>query len=174
MLAESAKALRAVLSGLLIGLLINVSNIYYGLRVGTGSKMFMVSALLGYAGFKLCSGHTVKQIAAYICGKLLLVSVTTATVCMPLTAGVIAAIPAREYIMGPDENGSLHISFGSLVFLVNRPLFLWGHLQFFASGTFRRTRAIAVARTQCHCPCHQHPSRDKAKNAARLRYRTEF
>ena len=103
----------AVLSGLLVGLLINVSDTHYGLRIGAGSQMSMVSGLLGYAASKLFSRYTAKQFTS--AENVLLVSVATATGCMLLTAGLIAAISALEYIIGPDENGPLHIGFGSLV-----------------------------------------------------------
>jgi hypothetical protein len=47
--------LRAIISGLLIGALVNLSNTYYGLRAGAASQMSMVSGLLGFVGFKLFS-----------------------------------------------------------------------------------------------------------------------
>jgi uncharacterized oligopeptide transporter (OPT) family protein len=103
---------RAVVSGLLIGILINVSNIYYGLRVGSGSRMSMVSGLLGFAGFKVFSRYTATPLTP--AENVLLISVATATGCMPLTAGLIAVIPAIEYLIGPDENGPLRKDFASL------------------------------------------------------------
>jgi uncharacterized oligopeptide transporter (OPT) family protein len=98
---------------LLIGLLINVSNTYYGLRVGAGSQMSMVSGLLGYAGFKLFSRYTTIQLAP--AENVLLISVATATGCMPLTAGLIGVIPALEFLISPEENGPLREDFGSLI-----------------------------------------------------------
>lgn len=44
--------IRALIFGLFIGVLIHLSNIHYGLRVGVGSQMFMVSGLLGYIRFE--------------------------------------------------------------------------------------------------------------------------
>ncbi|KAF2240748.1 OPT superfamily oligopeptide transporter [Trematosphaeria pertusa] len=105
--------LRAIMSGLLIGLLINVSNTYYGLRVGSGSGMSMVSALMGFTGFRLFSRYTTTRFGA--AENVLLVSVATATGCMPFTAGLIGAIPALEFLIGPDENGPLREGFGSLL-----------------------------------------------------------
>lgn len=49
--------LRAVLAGLVIGVLVNLSNMYYGLQTGNSNQMSMVSALLGYIGFKVISKH---------------------------------------------------------------------------------------------------------------------
>ncbi|KAM7205140.1 OPT superfamily oligopeptide transporter [Naviculisporaceae sp. PSN 640] len=105
--------IRAVLSGLIIGVLINISNTYYGLRVGAGSQMSMISALLGFAIFKLLSTHTVKRLGP--AENVLLTSVATATGCMPLTTGTIGVIPALEYIIGSDENGPLPQNFGALM-----------------------------------------------------------
>ena len=103
--------IRAVGAGLLIGVLVNVSNTYYGLRVGAGSQMSMVSALLGYFGFKILPRLANLSPAE----NVLLVSVATATGLMPLTAGLIQTIPALEYLIGPSERGPLHESLGSLV-----------------------------------------------------------
>lgn len=110
---ERSFTLRALLAGLLIGVLVNLTNTYYGLRIGAGNQMSMVSALLGYIGFKLLSKYLAKRFTP--AENVLLVSVATATGCMPLTAGFVGIIPALEYIIGPDENGPLRISFGSLV-----------------------------------------------------------
>lgn len=76
--------LRAVASGHLIGLLVNISNTYDGLRVGAGSQMSMVSGLLGYAGFKVFSRYTTRRLLPT--ENVLLISVATASGCMPLTA----------------------------------------------------------------------------------------
>ncbi|KAI1411462.1 oligopeptide transporter [Hypoxylon sp. FL1857] len=105
--------LRALIAGLLIGVLINLTNTYYGLRVGAGSQMSMVSALLGYVSFRTLSRYTAARFTAL--ENVLIVSVATATGCMPLTAGFVGMIPALEYIIGPDENGPLRIGFGNLV-----------------------------------------------------------
>ncbi|RHZ68078.1 hypothetical protein CDV55_107961 [Aspergillus turcosus] len=104
--------LRAIISGLLVGVLISVSNTYYGLRVGSGSRMYMVSGLLGFAGFKVLSRYTTR--ALHPEENVLIISVATATGCMPLTAGLIGAIPAIEYLIGPSENGPLVKGLGSL------------------------------------------------------------
>lgn len=105
--------LRALLSGLLIGVLINLSNTYYGLRVGAGSQMSMVSGLLGFIGFKLLSRYTARPFTP--AENVLIISVATATGCMPVTAGFVGIIPALEYLIGPEENGPLRIAWESLL-----------------------------------------------------------
>lgn len=105
--------LRALISGLFIGVLVNLSNTYYGLRIGAGSQMSMVSGLLGYIGFKLFSSYTAIRFTA--AENVLIISVATATGCMPVTTGFVGMIPALEYLIGPDENGPLRIDWESLV-----------------------------------------------------------
>ena len=47
--------------------------------------------------------------------NVLLLSVSTATGCMPVTAGFTGIIPALEYLIGPEENGPLRLSVDSLI-----------------------------------------------------------
>lgn len=105
--------LRAVVSGLLIGILVNLSNTYYGLRIGAAGSMSMVSGLLGYVGFKSISRYT--NIPFSPAENVLVISTATATGCMPVTAGFIGMIPALEYLIGPDDNGPVRQSFGNLI-----------------------------------------------------------
>jgi uncharacterized oligopeptide transporter (OPT) family protein len=104
---------RALVSGLIIGLLVNLSNIYYGLQTGVSNQLSMVSGLLGYVGFKLFSRYTTMQFSAAENG--LIISVATATGCMPVTAGFTGVVPALEYVIDAEENGPLRIGWGNLV-----------------------------------------------------------
>jgi uncharacterized oligopeptide transporter (OPT) family protein len=103
----------AVVCGLLIGGLVNLSNTYYGLRIGAGSQMSMASGLLGFSALKLLSKHTTGHFTA--AENVLVISVATSTGCMPVTAGFVGIIPALEYPITPEENGPLQIAWGSLV-----------------------------------------------------------
>lgn len=49
--------LRALISGLFIGVLVNLSNTYYGLQIGAGSQMSMVSGYWDISDLK-CSRVT--------------------------------------------------------------------------------------------------------------------
>ncbi|RYP41074.1 hypothetical protein DL767_001235 [Monosporascus sp. MG133] len=111
---DSSFTFRALLAGLLIGVFISLSNTYYGLQIGVASQMSMGSGLLGYVGFQLFSRYlTVPFTPAE---NVLVISVATATGCMPVTAGLIGVIPAVEYLLGPEENGPLHLPWSSLLF----------------------------------------------------------
>jgi uncharacterized oligopeptide transporter (OPT) family protein len=92
---------RAVLAGLAIGVLLNLSNTYYGLRIGAGSQLSMVSSLVGFASFKLASRFTTAPFSA--AENVLLVSVASATEGMSVTAGFGGAIPALEYLIAAGE-----------------------------------------------------------------------
>lgn len=105
--------LRATLVGLLLGVLVNLTNTYYGLRVGAGGQMSMISGMLGYVGFRVFSKYLTRRLDPT--ENVLIISVATATGCMPLTAGFVGIIPALEYLIGPNENGPLRIAFGNLV-----------------------------------------------------------
>jgi uncharacterized oligopeptide transporter (OPT) family protein len=104
---------RALVSGLIIGLLVNLSNIHYGLQTGVSNQLSMVLGLLGYVGFKLFSRYTTMQFSAAENG--LIISVATATGSMPVTAGFTGVVPALEYVIDAEENGPLRIGWGNLV-----------------------------------------------------------
>lgn len=104
---------RAIIAGLLLGLLINISNTYYGLRLGAGSQMSMVSGLLGFAGFKSISRLLAVQLTPE--DNVLLISVATSTGLMTFTSGLIGVIPAPEYLISPNGNGPVRRDYGSLV-----------------------------------------------------------
>lgn len=110
---ETSLTPRALLAGLFIGLLINLSNTYYGLRIGFASQMSMVSGLLGYAWFQITAKYTTTPFT--ISENVLLISIATAAGCMPVTAGFIGIIPALEYLIGPGENGPLRVSLENLI-----------------------------------------------------------
>jgi uncharacterized oligopeptide transporter (OPT) family protein len=113
--ASTGLTARSLIAGLLIGILINLSNTYYGLRIGGASQMSMVSALLGYFAFRQLPRRLVKT-PLDPSENVLIITVATATGCMPVTAGFIGIIPALEYLIGPDENGPLrYITFSNLV-----------------------------------------------------------
>ncbi|KAK4197104.1 OPT oligopeptide transporter protein-domain-containing protein [Triangularia verruculosa] len=113
MAMDQSFTLRAVLAGLVISVFINLSNTYYGLQIGVASQMSMISGLLGYAGFKLFSRFLTTPFT--IAEHVLVVSVATASGCMPITAGFIGVIPALEYLLGPDDNGPFRFSWGALM-----------------------------------------------------------
>lgn len=103
--------LRALLVGLLIGVLIAFSNTYFGLQTGWISGMAMPSALIGFAYFK-----TVQTIMCRLglerlglgagfseVENVLVQTVAGSVGTMPLGCGFVGVIPALEFLLKPSE-----------------------------------------------------------------------
>ncbi|PGH19534.1 hypothetical protein AJ80_03869 [Polytolypa hystricis UAMH7299] len=73
----------------------------------------MASGLLGFITFKLLSRSTERPLTA--AENVLIISVATATGCMPVTAGFVGIIPVLEYLIGLEEGGPLRIAWESLI-----------------------------------------------------------
>ncbi|OCL12284.1 OPT superfamily oligopeptide transporter [Glonium stellatum] len=105
--------IRGVLVGLIIGVVICFSNMYFGLQTGWVSGMAMPSALIGFAYFK--------TVARYIdypftpVENVLVQSVAGSVGTMPLGCGFVGVIPALNYLLKPEENGPLDISLWRLI-----------------------------------------------------------
>ncbi|OQO06684.1 hypothetical protein B0A48_08471 [Cryoendolithus antarcticus] len=104
---------RALLLGLIIGVLIAFSNTYFGLQTGWISGMAMPSALIGFAYFKglraLMSGLG-EGFARLGWGEgfsevenVLVQTVAGSVGTMPLGCGFVGVIPALEYLLKPGE-----------------------------------------------------------------------
>jgi uncharacterized oligopeptide transporter (OPT) family protein len=98
---------RAVFAGCVIGILINLSNTYYGLIAGSSQQMPIVSALLGFFLFKSLSKFGIEPLSK--AENVLIASTATATGCMPVTAGFADLIPALEYVLGREDGGPFYI-----------------------------------------------------------------
>ncbi|OQD63502.1 hypothetical protein PENPOL_c009G08410 [Penicillium polonicum] len=104
---------RAVIVGLLVGVLINLCNTYYGLQTGAGAQLPTVSALLGYLAIGALAKFNFAPLSK--AENVLIVSTATATGCMPATAGFTEAIPALEYILGPNEGGPFRLGYLQMI-----------------------------------------------------------
>ncbi|KAF2753093.1 OPT superfamily oligopeptide transporter [Pseudovirgaria hyperparasitica] len=106
-------SIRALVAGLFVGVLVNISNTYYGLQAGIYFQMPMISGLLGYLLFK---GSERLSIVPLSPGEnVLIISAATATGCMPVAAHFGGIIPALEFVIGPQDGGPYHFSFGQLL-----------------------------------------------------------
>jgi uncharacterized oligopeptide transporter (OPT) family protein len=105
--------LRALLLGLLIGILIAFSNTYFGLQTGWISGMAMPSALIGFAYFKglralICRlGEPMKR---WGWGEdfsevenVLVQTVAGSLGSMPLGCGFVGVVPALQFLLKPEE-----------------------------------------------------------------------
>lgn len=114
--------LRALLMGILIGILIAFSNTYFGLQTGWISGMAMPSALIGFAYFKglrtfadsfggplkrMGFGEGFSEIE-----NVLVQTVAGSVGTMPLGCGFVGVVPALEFLLKPSEvpdNGSPNV-----------------------------------------------------------------
>lgn len=105
--------LRALLAGLVIGVLIAFSNTYFGLQTGWISGMAMPSALIGFAYFK-----GLRTLTSQLGGvfermgfgegfseveNVLVQTVAGSVGTMPLGCGFVGVIPALEFLLKPEE-----------------------------------------------------------------------
>ncbi|KAH8148730.1 uncharacterized protein LAJ45_07073 [Morchella importuna] len=104
---------RAVGVGLLVGTIVNFSNMYFGLQTGWVSMMSMPSSLIGFALFKTFSAHLSYPFTPT--ENVLVQTVAVAVGSMPLSAGFVGVIPALETLLLPSEGGPLHISIPKLI-----------------------------------------------------------
>lgn len=104
--------LRGIVVGLLIGVLICFSNIYFGLQTGWISGMSMPSALISFGFFKLISPYLKVQFSPV--ENVLVQSVAGSVGTMPLGCGFVGVIPALEFLLKPEEGGPLHLPYWKL------------------------------------------------------------
>ncbi|KAK5715945.1 OPT superfamily [Elasticomyces elasticus] len=110
--------IRALLVGLLIGVLIAFSNTYFGLQTGWISGMAMPSALIGFAYFKALNTITGRlresdsSLGRWMGGwgegfseveNVLVQTVAGSVGTMPLGCGFVGVIPALEFLLKPSE-----------------------------------------------------------------------
>jgi OPT family oligopeptide transporter len=105
--------LRGIIVGLVLGVIICFSNMYFGLQTGWISSMAMPSALLGFSYFKVVS-----RVISYPFSpveNVLVQSVAGSVGTMPLGCGFVGVIPALNFLLTPSENGPLNISLTKLI-----------------------------------------------------------
>ncbi|OLN95380.1 putative oligopeptide transporter [Colletotrichum chlorophyti] len=105
--------LRGLLVGLLVGLVICFSNMYFGLQTGWVSTMTMPASLMGFGIFKALSRHLRFPFSPV--ENVLVQTVAGSMAIMPLGCGFVGVIPAMNYLLTSDEQGPLHISLGKLI-----------------------------------------------------------
>ncbi len=104
---------RGVVVGLVIGVIICFSNMYFGLQTGWVSSMSMPSALIGFAFFKSVAKHIDFPFTPV--ENVLVQTVAGALGTMPLGCGFVGVMPALNYMLKPDENGPLVLGLGKLI-----------------------------------------------------------
>ncbi|KAI1388275.1 OPT superfamily oligopeptide transporter [Hypoxylon trugodes] len=105
--------LRGIAAGLLVGLIICFSNMYFGLQTGWISMMTMPSSLLGFGIFKALSRYLSFPFSPV--ENVLVQSVAGGMAIMPLGCGFVGVIPAMEYLLKPSEQGPINLSMWKLI-----------------------------------------------------------
>ncbi|KAI3327575.1 OPT superfamily oligopeptide transporter [Xylariaceae sp. AK1471] len=104
---------RGVAAGLLVGLVICFSNMYFGLQTGWVSMMTMPASLLGFGIFRTLSRHLSFPFSPV--ENVLVQSVAGGMAIMPLGCGFVGVLPAMEYLLEPSEQGPIHLSMAKLI-----------------------------------------------------------
>ncbi|KAK2008786.1 OPT oligopeptide transporter [Colletotrichum eremochloae] len=105
--------LRGILVGLLVGLVICFSNMYFGLQTGWVSTMTMPASLMGFGIFKALSRHLRFPFSPV--ENVLVQTVAGSMAIMPLGCGFVGVIPAMNYLLAPEERGPLIIPLWKLI-----------------------------------------------------------
>ncbi|KAI1278565.1 OPT oligopeptide transporter protein-domain-containing protein [Xylaria sp. FL0933] len=104
---------RGIVVGLLVGLVIVFSNMYFGLQTGWVSMMTMPASLLGFGIFRTLSRHLSFPFTPV--ENVLVQSVAGGMAIMPLGCGFVGVLPAMEYLLKPSEQGPIYLSMGKLI-----------------------------------------------------------
>ncbi|KAI0009328.1 OPT superfamily oligopeptide transporter [Xylariaceae sp. FL0662B] len=104
---------RGVAAGLLVGLVICFSNMYFGLQTGWVSMMTMPASLLGFGIFKALSRHLAFPFSPV--ENVLVQSVAGGMAIMPLGCGFVGVLPAMEYLLKSSEQGPVNLSIWKLI-----------------------------------------------------------
>lgn len=105
--------LRGLAAGLLVGLVICFSNMYFGLQTGWVSMMTMPASLMGFGIFKTLSRHLAFPFSPV--ENVLVQTVAGSMAIMPLGCGFVGVLPAMNYLLKSEEQGPIHLSMWQLI-----------------------------------------------------------
>ncbi|KAK0635124.1 OPT oligopeptide transporter protein-domain-containing protein [Bombardia bombarda] len=104
---------RGIAVGLLVGLVICFSNMYFGLQTGWVSSMTMPASLMGFGIFKTLSRHLKFPFSPV--ENVLVQTVAGSMAIMPLGCGFVGVLPAMNYLLKAEEMGPIDLSLWKLV-----------------------------------------------------------
>ncbi|KAL2112839.1 hypothetical protein VUR80DRAFT_6268 [Thermomyces stellatus] len=105
--------LRGILVGLLVGLIICFSNMYFGLQTGWVSTMTLPASLMGFGLFRMVSKHI--RLPFSPIENVLVQTVAGSMAIMPLGCGFVGVLPAMNFLLTPDEMGPIRLSTFKLI-----------------------------------------------------------
>lgn len=104
---------RGIAAGLLVGLVICFSNMYFGLQTGWVSMMTMPASLMGFGIFKTLSRHL--QFPFSPVENVLVQTVAGSMAIMPLGCGFVGVLPAMNFLLKDEEQGPINLSTWQLI-----------------------------------------------------------
>ncbi|CAK7264916.1 OPT super [Sporothrix epigloea] len=104
---------RGLAAGLVVGLVICCSNMYFGLQTGFVSTMSLPSTLLGFGIFKALARHLTLPFSPV--ENVLVQTVAGSMAIAPLGSGFVGVLPAMNYLLRPDEMGPVSLSTAKMV-----------------------------------------------------------
>lgn len=105
--------IRGVAAGLVVGLVICFSNMYFGLQTGWVSMMTMPASLMGFGIFKTLSRHI--ELPFSPVENVLVQTVAGSMAIMPLGCGFVGVLPAMNYLLKSEEQGPINLSTWQLI-----------------------------------------------------------
>ncbi|CDZ98057.1 Tetracycline resistance protein TetB/drug resistance transporter [Phaffia rhodozyma] len=113
---EGDFTIRAVSVGLLVGSVVALSNLYFGLQTGWISMMSLQSALLGFGIFKILPSFLPFKKPFTMQENVVMQTTAVATGTLPLAAGLVGIIPALEMLEESiDGQGPVIFTFWQLI-----------------------------------------------------------
>ncbi|KZL83814.1 oligopeptide transporter, partial [Colletotrichum incanum] len=109
----SSLTLRSTVVGIMVGLLICLSNTYFGLRTGFIAIMSLPSTILGFAFFKMIQDQLAVSFTPQEHASLVVIASSLGL--MPFTIGSVGILPAIEFLTQPSENGPFHLDWARLL-----------------------------------------------------------
>ncbi|KAL2889036.1 putative oligopeptide transporter [Ceratocystis lukuohia] len=109
---------RGVMVGLLVGLIVCFSNMYFGLQTGWVSPMTLPASLMGFGVFRILAPHLKFPFTPV--ENVLVQTVAGSMALMPLGCGFVGVIPAMNFLLSEDEQGPLTLGLGKLVIIRER------------------------------------------------------
>ncbi|KAL2258155.1 hypothetical protein VTK26DRAFT_8648 [Humicola hyalothermophila] len=108
--------LRGLAVGLLVGLVICFSNMYFGLQTGWVSTMTMPASLMGFGIFRLLRSRLGQDLLPFSPVENVLVQTVAGSMAiMPLGCGFVGVVPAMNYLLTGEEMGPVRMGLGRMV-----------------------------------------------------------
>ena len=104
---------RAIVVGLLIGILLCFCNIYFGLQTGWGNGLSIPASLMGFAVFKALSRRL--RFPFTPVENVLVQTVAGAVGTMPLGSGFTGIMPAIEFLLDKSEQSPVDLNLWRLL-----------------------------------------------------------